>query len=416
MHMAKPFIKTRNKQAGVTLLLAILILAAITAITFSLAAITTIELRSSSDTLRTEPALYATQAVTEMAFFKYKRSVPDSQLDISGCAPTTLKICLINKVTLNALARQFDPAPRADVIPIDTTVHYLFYDPTQPNYFGQIYNSITLTNLNNVSGVTATLSQRDSAGNSTVVRTDILNSTPLFISLQTGHYELAIKNSSSTAAALVQLDAFKTTAVSGQNHLLSLTGTVLDVSSSYLGLTRKYSATIQSQDPLTSPSFTNFALAANGAVASAQNYTQDGTIPGLHFQPLYANDGVHYISPPSGDRYWRDEHGMPTWLEIDFPTPTTIREIDVYTVADAGQYYNEPTAGQTFTQYGATDYIVQYGTVRSWINITGGVVSGNNLVWKKITFPAITTSKIRVMVNAAPDNVARVAELEAWGD
>ncbi len=415
--MTRPTPIETNKQAGITLLLSILILAAITAIAFSLAAITVIELRSSGDVLRTEPALYGAQAVTEEAFFQYKRGVLPSVLDVTTC--TGLRVCTINNVLLNQPApvlRQFDPAPRADVIPVETTVNYLFYDPTQPNYFGQIYNNITLTNLNNVSGVTSTLSQRDSSGNSTEVRTDILNSTPLQISLGAGHYELAIKNSSGTQAALVQLDAFKTTAVSGQNHWLPLSGTVLDVSASYLGLTRKYSATIQSQASFTSPSLTNYALASNGAVASAQNYTQDGTIPGLHFQPLYANDGVHYISPPSGDRYWRDEHGLPTWLEIDFPTPTTIKEIDVYTVADAGQYYNEPTAGQTFTQYGATDYIVQYGTVRSWINITGGVVSGNNLVWKKITFPAITTSKIRVMVNAAPDNVARVAELEAWGD
>jgi hypothetical protein len=36
-------------------------------------------------------------------------------------------------------------------------------------------------------------------------------------------------------------------------------------------------------------------------------------------------------------------------------------------------------------------------------------------VWRKITFPAVTTQKIRVVVNAAVDGVARIVEVEAWG-
>ncbi len=66
------------KQAGVTLLLAILVLSAITAIAFSLATIVFIEIRASSDLQRTEPALYATQSVIEEAILKVKRGVPDS--------------------------------------------------------------------------------------------------------------------------------------------------------------------------------------------------------------------------------------------------------------------------------------------------------------------------------------------------
>ena len=42
-------------------------------------------------------------------------------------------------------------------------------------------------------------------------------------------------------------------------------------------------------------------------------------------------------------------------------------------------------------------------------------ISSNNLVWRKLTFAAITTSRIRVMVTAAAtDGVARIAEIEAW--
>jgi hypothetical protein len=44
---------------------------------------------------------------------------------------------------------------------------------------------------------------------------------------------------------------------------------------------------------------TNVALTANGATATAQNYTQDGVYPGLHFQPSYANDA----EDPHSKRY-----------------------------------------------------------------------------------------------------------------
>jgi RHS repeat-associated protein len=37
-------------------------------------------------------------------------------------------------------------------------------------------------------------------------------------------------------------------------------------------------------------------------------------------------------------------------------------------------------------------------------------------VWKKLNFAAVTTSKIRVTVSAAVDGVARLAEVEAWGN
>lgn len=40
--------------------------------------------------------------------------------------------------------------------------------------------------------------------------------------------------------------------------------------------------------------------------------------PRLHFQPAYAIVGVRHITNPNGDQDWRDEHGMASWLEVDF--------------------------------------------------------------------------------------------------
>jgi RHS repeat-associated protein len=160
----------------------------------------------------------------------------------------------------------------------------------------------------------------------------------------------------------------------------------------------------------------NVALAAAGATATARSHTPDGVFAGLHFQPAYVNDGVRYVSP-QGDQYWRDEHGLPTWLQVDFGEQKTIDEVDVFTLANYPAYtaQTDPTAAQTFTQYGVTSFEVQYWTGSAWAAVPGGSVSGNNLVWKKLTFPAVTTGKIRVMVGGATDGVARVTEVEAWG-
>ncbi len=164
------------------------------------------------------------------------------------------------------------------------------------------------------------------------------------------------------------------------------------------------------------PARRNVALASNGATATAQNYTADGVFQSLHFQPSYANDGKRYATS-QGDHYWRDEHALPSFLQIDFSGEKAIDEVDVYTLADHPAYMTQadPSATQSFTQYGVTSFVVQYWTGTTWEAVQGGSVSGNSLVWRKLTFPSVTTSKIRVVVNAAVDGVARVTEVEAWG-
>ena len=136
--------------------------------------------------------------------------------------------------------------------------------------------------------------------------------------------------------------------------------------------------------------------------------------PDAHFQPPYAIDGVLHAHPPIGDLYWRDEHGLPSWLQVDFKGAKTINEIDVFTLADDGDWLKDPSATTPFMQYGATAFDVQYWNGSGWATVPGGSIIGNNLVWKKLNFSAIATSKIRVVVNASPDKVARVVEVEAY--
>src|SRR6185436_7346161 len=115
---------------------------------------------------------------------------------------------------------------------------------------------------------------------------------------------------------------------------------------------------------------------------------------------------------------WNDSaptNTFPDWLQIDFNGSKTIDEVDVFTTQDNWQNPSEPTEVMTFSSYGLTGFNVQYWNGSSWVTVPGGSVIGNNKVWRKFTFAAITTTKIRVLCNASVDGYSRLTEVEAWG-
>jgi hypothetical protein len=157
---------------------------------------------------------------------------------------------------------------------------------------------------------------------------------------------------------------------------------------------------------------TNVALAANGATASASsqvstNYPAYSTINGDRRGLNWNNGGG-----------WNDGsvNTHPDWLQIDFNGSKTIDEINVITLQDNPATPAEPTESMTFTLYGLTGYSVQYWNGSAWTTVNGGTVSGNNKVWRKFTFTAITTTKIRVLTSSSPDAYSRITELEAWSN
>ena len=77
--------QSRKNQSGITMILALLVLGAVTALSFSIAAVTYIELRASGDVLHTEPALYATQGIMEEAIFRIKRGVSGAESYFGTC-------------------------------------------------------------------------------------------------------------------------------------------------------------------------------------------------------------------------------------------------------------------------------------------------------------------------------------------
>jgi Tfp pilus assembly protein PilV len=106
---------------------------------------------------------------------------------------------------------------------------------------------------------------------------------------------------------------------------------------------------------------------------------------------------------------------FPDWLEVAFPGARTIDEINVFSLQDDFNNPVEPTQTMTFTQFGLQDFDVQYWTGSVWQTAPGGAVLNNNKVWRRIAFPAVTTTKVRVTVNRALGNFSRITELEVWG-
>jgi hypothetical protein len=114
---------------------------------------------------------------------------------------------------------------------------------------------------------------------------------------------------------------------------------------------------------------------------------------------------------------WNDATAgaYPDFLQIDFNGSKTIDEIDVFTIQDNFSNPSEPTLADTFTQYGVTSFDIQYWNGSAWVPVAGGNITGNNKVWKQVTFAQVTTNKIRVQVNNSLVSFSRIVELEAWG-
>lgn len=145
--MAKPgFIFNNSRcQEGITLLLGLLVLSAVLAISFSLATVLFVEVRSSGDLLRTETSYYGATAITEQALYKLKRKVTAENCDTSSflnCYSRTVGSVDVSSQppVENSIA---DPIQR-DIVPpgggsLQGTVfpasakHYAIYNPACPS-------------------------------------------------------------------------------------------------------------------------------------------------------------------------------------------------------------------------------------------------------------------------------------------
>src|ERR1044072_7678284 len=92
---------------------------------------------------------------------------------------------------------------------------------------------------------------------------------------------------------------------------------------------------------------TNVAAASNGATAIASSTFSSGFAAGG------AINGDRKGSGWGGGGGWNDAtlSAFPDWLEVDFVSPQSINEIDVFTLQDNFSSPATPFLGQTFSQY-----------------------------------------------------------------
>jgi len=160
------------------------------------------------------------------------------------------------------------------------------------------------------------------------------------------------------------------------------------------------------------PPPSNVALASKGATISASSSYTSGTYPASA-----VIDGDRKGLDWGAGGGWNDDTAgvYPDWIEVDLSGPKTINEIDLFTLQDDYGSPGEPTETMTFSQYGITDFDVQYWNGSQWSAIPNGSVTGNNSIWRKFSFAEITTNKIRVVVYNSLANYSRITELEAYG-
>lgn len=159
----------------------------------------------------------------------------------------------------------------------------------------------------------------------------------------------------------------------------------------------------------------NVALMSFGSWVEASSAwpSPDNT---LKFQPNHAIDGKR-----TGDSFWNDgtQGEYPDSLEVHFRKRQTIDTVNVFSVADDydAPQPAEPTEETVFTQHGCVDFYLEYLTDEGqWELIPGSQVTGNDKVWKKITFDPLTTTAVRIVITKSASQLgfSYISELEVW--
>jgi subtilisin family serine protease len=159
------------------------------------------------------------------------------------------------------------------------------------------------------------------------------------------------------------------------------------------------------------PGRINVALTSSGGAATASsmynaNYPPSGTINGDRKGLKWGQGGG-----------WNDgtPNASPDWLEVTFNGLKIIEEINVFSMQDNYSSPIEPTPALTFSYWGLRAFEVQYWDGAAWVTVPGGAVVNNNLVWRKVVFVPVTTTRMRVFITGALNGYSRMIEAEAWG-
>lgn len=254
-------------ESGVTLLLSVLILSAITAVAFSVATIMLVEVRTSADVARTDTAYYNDQGIVEEAIFAFKRKVTTVKDNfgtlVSGqnCSnfASLMQGPLYPSVTNKTRRCLFNAEHIVkETIPLsansyETSKKFFLYNPsylTPGNQPGG-YAKVRLNNLGNAS-LTIYICKLDIIcdevlGGFTSGPTTIGGFGVREFSVSPNYsYELAVQNNSSSAEGLLQIETYGPDNVTPKG-LPYLNKEGVEIESTRGGLTRRVQVLVPTQ-------------------------------------------------------------------------------------------------------------------------------------------------------------------------
>jgi hypothetical protein len=157
------------------------------------------------------------------------------------------------------------------------------------------------------------------------------------------------------------------------------------------------------------PARRNVALASAGGRAASVNEID------LGFRPEGAINGDRRGANIGNDDGWVGQrYTRPAWLQVEFVGTPTIDEVCVVSAQDDWRAPVEPSESLQFALYGLVDFHLESWDGAAWRPIAETAVAGNTQVVRCVQFPALTTSRIRLVVTRTPDGYTRLIELEAW--
>ncbi len=154
----------------------------------------------------------------------------------------------------------------------------------------------------------------------------------------------------------------------------------------------------------------NYALVSNGGVMSASSTHSAG------YAANFMNDGVLSGSAWGSGGGWNDAtpNAFPDWIQATLNSTYVVSSVVLVSLQDNFSAGAQPTPTMPFFNYGVTAFTVQALVGGTWQNVA--TVTGNALVQRVVNFPPVSTSAMRVQIDAALGGYSRVVELQVLGN
>ncbi|NQT38948.1 MAG: FAD-dependent oxidoreductase, partial [Planctomycetes bacterium] len=137
-------------------------------------------------------------------------------------------------------------------------------------------------------------------------------------------------------------------------------------------------------------------------IAPAAKATSSGDMKPGESPPQLVNDGRTDLADNTGR--WLSAAETPNWLELGWPEPQALTAARIISGFTTGGEVQAPL----------TDFVLQYHDGDDWQDIAATRTAGNEAVDWQCKFPAVTTQRVRLLVEGTQIDVSRIWEIEVY--